>query len=538
MVERRREERNQIKEKRSVWFVDVSGIRSWPQECQVGKDCKESAHNNKGVNQHLFLNRKKMGNGLASGRGVSDRLLTMLRNEPQIWTEMYNRDPMRTRTIKLTRQQSMIQRLFLNPPMFSLPFFKKKNLSFATFSFFCFGNSHPDSARFEIELLHSIPNGLFVVALIPGSPRSIVRSSDYSTLEEFNGRINELMEKSTCGGSGDNDPSMALLYIDHIFILSPPAGKNGSRVYLQWARQISIYRENDPEIKRTDDLPLFISTDGSFKIWAIYPVIAGDGTGDVNFFNPAKITWIPGLSTRPVNIFSCETRSPPSTSSVNASITPLSDVEVSNRRERQFLPANELLSLTAAASSSSSLDKGRRPWQSDFSVEQEEDGVQEFFAVEQRITEADQLDRNVLADVRYMQHLAERNRDQPSFASAGTTAPGGSGRFASSSFAGSGTTDDETLSNNGTPPSSVRFTNGIRIDSPARRTRVPVGLLPREEHRLGGTGKPRLGIKKAAPASARGSGGSDTSRWGSDSNQASDTDQISETTQDKEKQEM
>jgi hypothetical protein len=233
------------------------------------------------------------------------------------------------------------------------------------------------------------------------------------------------------------------------------------------------------------------------------------GVGDVNFFNPAKITWIPGLSTNPVNIFSCEMRSPPSTSSVNARVTPLSDVEVTNRRERQFLPANELLSSTSGRT---------QAWKTDFSVEQEEDSVQEFFAVERRIAEADQLDRNVLADVRYMQHLSERTRDlhQASVLTTGST------------------TDDETLSNNGTPPSSVRFTSGIRIDSPARRTRVPVGLLPREEHRFGGTGKPRLGIKKlqqqTPPGSARGGGGGDTSR-------ASDTDQFSDATQDKEKQE-
>jgi hypothetical protein len=346
--------------------------------------------------------------------------------------------------------------------------------------------------RFEIELLHAVPKGLFVVALIPGSPRSIVRSSDYATLEEFNARINNLMEKSTCGGGGDNDPSMALCYIDHIFILSPPAGKNGSRVYLQWARQISIYTENDPEIKRTDDLPLFISTDGNFKIWAIYPVIAGDGVGDVNFFNPAKITWIPGASTRPVNIFSCETRAPPSTSSVNASVVPLSDTEVANRRERLFLPANELL----PSSSGSRHGKGYRP--EDFSVEQEEDGVQEFFAVEKRIAEADQLDRNVMADLYFMQHSLQQLRQ--------------SGNYSARS------TDDESLSNNGTPPSSVRFTQGIRIDSPARRTRVPVGLLPREEHRLGGTGKPRLGIKKMqTPGSAADSSRGPDSGRGSDS---------------------
>lgn len=171
-----------------------------------------------------------MGNGGSAG-GLSDRLRTMIATEPQIWTEMYNRDPQRTRSVQMTSQEAVMV-------------------------------SHPDDVSFEIELIKSHPTGISVVALLPGSPRHILWTSSYSTLEAFNARLNAHITQSTLG---ETEAFIGFCYIDHVFIV-PFANK--MRLYLQWAKQIATYRAGDSQIWRTaGDVPLLISTDSHSKVF-------------------------------------------------------------------------------------------------------------------------------------------------------------------------------------------------------------------------------------------------------------------------------
>lgn len=326
---------------------------------------------------------------------------------------------------------------------------------------------HQDDLTFEIELLPSVPKGIVVVALIPGTPRKVAWSSSFGTLEAFNRHVNETISGSTLG---EGNVMIGLCYIDHIFVIPRPAGK--FRLLLQWARQIAVYRANQPEIKRTNgDVPLLISTDSHSGIRAIYPLIASPET---RYLPPERVVWVTGASGSSfVNIFSCETPPPPARVAV---VVPMTNTDVINHRVRQVLPQNEI----PVSSSPYHRGVGGGPYRpEDFSEEQMEDSVREFFSVGDKIAEADAIDQSLVADVMHLYH--HRSQIDTGAAAAATSK--------------NSTSDGEILMQGMTPPSSVRFTDSVRMHSPNRRTIVPVGLLPREEHRLGGTGKPRVGIK-------------------------------------------
>lgn len=375
----------------------------------------------------------------------------MIASDSQIWTEMYNRDPLRTRLVKMTSQEAQIV-------------------------------SHPDNLTFEIELLPAAPGGIVVVALLPGAPRKIVHSNAYRTLDAFNKHMNETLRQSTVG---DGEPLAGFCYIDHVFIVPRQPGK--TNLLLQWARQISVYRAGDMQIRRTDDVPLLIATNGHSAIRAIYPLIAANGTHDTRYLAPDKIKWVTGASGASfVNIFSCETPLPPARPPV---IVPLCATQVVNHRVRQVLPSDEIPPAHAGAGSSGGGERQGPYRPDDFSEEQMEDSVREFFSVGDKIAEADAIDQALVADIQHM-YLSVS-----SIPLSARTPP---------------TTDGEILASGATPPSSVRFTSDVRMHSPHRRTLVPVGLVPPEEHRLGGTGKPRVGVKPRnnnALCSLSGSGG-------------------------------
>lgn len=329
---------------------------------------------------------------------------------------------------------------------------------------------HQDDLTFEIELLATAPTGITVVALIPGSPRKIAWTTSFRTLEAFNKHVNETLSASTLG---EGNIMIGLCYIDHIFVIPRPAGK--FRLLLQWARQIAVYRAGQSEVKRTNgDVPLLISTDSHSGIRAIYPLIA---SGDTRYLPPERVSWVTGASgTSFVNIFSCETPAPPAREPV---IVPLTNTDLVNHRVREVLPLNEI----PVSTSPYRLPTGAAYRPDDFSEEQMEDSVREFFSVGDKIAEADAIEQNLVADVMhlYHHHASYSSRVQS------VSTPKGAG--------GGSTSEGEILMQGATPPSSVRFSDDVRLHSPNRRTIVPVGLLPREEHRLGGTGKPRVGIK-------------------------------------------
>lgn len=217
-------------------------------------------------------------------------------------------------------------------------------------------------------------------------------------------------------------------------------------------------------------------------------MIAGEGTHSTRYLNPERVKWVTKVGSEFVNLFSCETPRP--SDDAPPVIIPLTVTEVVNHRERQVLPRNEI----PVAQDRRSSQPIYRP--ADFSEEQEEDHVREFFSVEQKMHEAEDLRQNLIADISHFQ----QNRRLGLAPSSGSSSAGSSASVSNAPVSSNprfgnsnGSSDGEIMV--ATPPSSIRFTTPIKMDSPTRRTTIPVGLIPREEHRLGGNGKRPVGIK-------------------------------------------
>jgi hypothetical protein len=380
-----------------------------------------------------------MGNVLT---GVSDRLTALIAND-KIWIEMLS-DPSHTRSVPMSRNHSAL-------------------------------NCYNESMQFEPVLQPSIPTNFRLVFLFPDyvigrnvkgeeelGTRKVVFTQHYRDLDTLNRHVNQLISRKM-------HTQVGICWMDHIFIVSEVTVGN---LYLHWAREVSIYSGNphEPEIHKTGDIPLLVSTDGYGVIKSVYPLIPGDGQKQrVLYMSPSRIKWV--FDTRVFVLHPCDQPRPKKPLPENG-ITLLSADEERVRREREILPANEISMYT--------YDDGDDNNQDDDSyLSVISDGVElsdkelEFFSsvrggssgvvtIEDFDGDSDMFQKSLLAEAMYT-----KTTNAIPLATTTTDSDG-----------------DIVQDGSNSSPINLRF-NRNPLDSISRRTRVPVGLIPRDEHRSG-----------------------------------------------------
>ena len=328
----------------------------------------------------------------------------------------------------------------------------------------------PDNVRrqrynrevFEPEMMSRIPSTLELVVLFPGQQdvgKRVMRGSQYRRLDLFNRELNRRMDRS--------DPKAiqaAFCWTDYIYRVTGVQGN----LYLAWAREVSIYRDDDVEIDKVGrDLPLLVATDGHFDEQAFYPLIAGSSSFEV-LFMPAEQTHCVRASDDP--IYPCDVPRP---SRPAPPVGHLTENEARIRRERRVVPVAEKLDVPGHGNNDNNDDDDDAD-QDDWVVEpynygsgnrtndDSDDDVAEFFSVAAG-EELPTVEDRVMADLGHFKVSRYVSSDAEIVAADGDNDNDGGGSGAPLSSPGS-----QYLR----PPDTVR-----------RRNLVPRSLLPQSKHR-------------------------------------------------------
>lgn len=306
--------------------------------------------------------------------------------------------------------------------------------------------SHYDRQTFEAEVMATVPSNLDLAAVFPSltleGGQRVIRASRYRRLDRFNRELNARLHRHQTA------VQVAFCWADYIYRVSGVSGN----LYLTWARELSIYHPDDPEIDKVGrDLPLLVATDGHFRTVAYYPLIAGDSTFEI-LFMPAASTAC--SYPRDFAIYPCDTPEP---EPVARPIATLDSEEARMRRERVVKPPGE--QPVAVSPGRWVHDPGHRYCTSD-NPALVSDEVAEFFL---SAVEDDPLERQALGDVSRASVSTYISSDAEILCAA---------------------SDDENDQSRSSAAASSSFY--IHPPTTARlRNAVPRSLLPRNQHRTG-----------------------------------------------------
>ncbi len=338
-------------------------------------------------------------------------------------------------------------------------------------------DTYDSSTLFEAELLCAIPKNISLVFLFQRGEH-VLYTRSYGTTEALNKRANELLNLQYAPPGRKGETQLAICWLDHMYRFSGMRYGTKDKFYLLWASQISIYEGGDREVHKTGDMPVVVCTDGHFGLVAVYPLVH---SADNHFIGKRRIRWVPPVD---YPMFTCDTPLPPQPVVAQSGIAKLSTADAKERRERMLIPDHENNNLA-----------GQTPEGSSSSVDVvAEDAVEEFFACalsETRVVGG--IEERVAADVRDAEIARamqmERGEEEEEDGMVDVPLEPLRPLIDVSDFDTS--SGGEIVGPNDSPPGTVRFVHDP-LSSPARRGRIPIGVLSRESHRTKNIGRIRL----------------------------------------------